>query len=460
MHELLSVQHFSVNNGITLILNVSCLITLDSDLEAIEDSTSWRRLAIQRDVDVVIEDGRILRIGPHVAMEYEGRAELILSGSGLVVMPALVDAYASPSSLSKIGKEAVLRSQGVSAAELVAMNIMGAGARSKAAFASVADCEQSLMRFLSLAKNQGVALQEVKTGYCLSHADSLQQWQMLCRNSERLQEIEIHPSFYGLNHPDTAKRGMSDFLEGLISELPQIASACRRQGPALAQSRKLSAGNARVPLGAVDVNIDAGSFTKDLADKWLAAAAQHGLDVLIHGDRSARAGGAELAVELARRLDQKRERKRTGPRVLSVAHAKYSSESDLNRLAQLGVGVVILPTQNEFRGLEQNDAARMRASGVRVAIGSGYDPLESPFHNLWYSAYLALTQCGFSLPEVIGGVTREAAFALGYEDRYGTIQVGRPANLLAFAGDEPEDFMGSPLGENLIWTMRSALTPH
>ena len=178
-------------------------------------------------------------------------------------------------------------------------------------------------------------------------------------------------------------------------------------------------------------------------------------DAVILADRTSRSGGAELAVELARRLEQKNERTKGRARVLSISNAKYSSDNDLIRLAQLGVGVVVLPTQNEFRGVEQNDAARMRASGVRMAIGSGYDPLESSFHNIWYSAYLALTQCGFSLPEVYGGVTREAAFALGCENEFGRIAEGLPANLIAFSGDEPEDLMASPFGEHLVFTLKS-----
>jgi imidazolonepropionase len=319
------------------------------------------------------------------------------------------------------------------------MAVTGPASRKNAAIGTLADCELKLSQFLARAKNLGVALQDIKTGFCASNTALFEQWQLLCQKASKLQQIEIHPAFFGLNYSDRAKQGMANFLEGMLMELPQIAQVSKKQG--------ISA--------AVDVNLDLDCFTKELADKWLAAASQHGLDAMIHADRSSRSGGAELAVELARRLEQKKDRLRGRARVLSVSNAKYSSETDLTRLAQHGVGVVILPTQNEFRNAGQNDAGRMRASGVRVAIGSGFDPLESPFHNLWYSAYLALTQCGFSLPEVLGGVTREAAFALGFEEDYGRIQVGKPANLIAFTGDEPEDFMGSPLGENLVWTFKS-----
>ena len=191
MTHLIPIQHFAQVSGFFLIRKVSCLVTMNADLESLEDSTSPARLAVQRNVDVVIEDGKILRIGKDAGMEFEGRAVEIISGTGLVVMPGLVDAYASPLSLSRLGKNTVMRSQGVSSAELETLGISGQNSRKQSALPQPLDGPLVLGRFLARAKNQGVLLQEVKTGYTLTTASLREQWQMLCFTAANVRDIQI-----------------------------------------------------------------------------------------------------------------------------------------------------------------------------------------------------------------------------------------------------------------------------
>lgn len=431
MLEKGGLRKIDARAGIYVLQGVSCCLTMDCDRDAVEDSTSPARLGVRRKVDIVITDGVISAIGPG-ASAAAGAADQTLDGSRLVVMPGLVDASASPLNLGVLGKETVLRSQGMSSAELSKSGIGGSRTRQRALVKSADDWRTLLDRFLHQSVQSGVMVQEIKTGLCASTDELVSQWQFLCHAAESSPEILTHLTFFGPNHQESAGQGLTHHIERLVDLLPQIAAVGDR-------SRQ----------NAVDVNVDAEGFTKEMADKWLAAALQHGFDVMIHADRSSRSGGAELAAELGRRQEQKKQRMRERSRILSACHVRYSSEADLLRMAQCGVSVVVCPTQALVTGADAADAPRLRASGVRVAIATGFDPLENPYHHLWLSAYTALRDARFALPEVLAGVTIEGASALGLERVVGRIAVGQRARLIAFEGEDPADFFNYPLGDHL-----------
>lgn len=431
MLERGGLRKIDARSGTCVLQGVSCCLTMDCDRDTVEDSTSPARLGIKRKVDIVITDGVISAIGPGAAAG-AGGADQTIDGSRLVVMPGLVDACASPLNLGVLGKETVLRSQGMSSAELSKSGVGGSRTWQKALVRSADDWRTLLESFLHHSLQSGVMVQEIKTGLYATIDELVSQWQFLCRSAESAPEITTHLTLFGPNHPHAASQGLAHHIERLVDLLPQIAGVGDR-------SRQ----------HAVDVNIDAEGFLKEMSDKWLAAALQHGFDVMIHADRSSRSGGAELAAELGRRQEQKKQRMRDRSRILSACHARYSSETDLLRMAQCGVSVVVCPTQSLLTGEDAADAPRLRATGVRVAIATGFDPLESPYHHLWLSAYTALRDARFAVPEVLAGVTIEGACALGLEKVAGRVTVGQRARLIAFEGEDPEDFFNYPLGDHL-----------
>jgi imidazolonepropionase len=161
---------------------------------------------------------------------------------------------------------------------------------------------------------------------------------------------------------------------------------------------------------------------------------------------------------LARKMEQKEVRPARSGRVLSVSHCQYSTESDLSKLASMGVAAIALPSTSFFSNIPYVEGKKWRSSGVRIAIGSDFNPGSSPLNNLWFAAYLALTRCGFSLSEVLAGVTFNAAYALGAENDYGCLKLDGRADLIAFEGKDPEDFFASPVGDHLRYVVLSAPT--
>jgi len=110
---------------------------------------------------------------------------------------------------------------------------------------------------------------------------------------------------------------------------------------------------------------------------------------------------------------------------------------------------VILPLTSFFSNLAYVEGRKLRSAGVRAAIASDYNPGSAPMNSLWFAAFLALVKAGFATSEVLTGVTRNAAYAIGIEKTHGILKTGRPAKMIMFEGTVPDDFFATPTGDHL-----------
>jgi imidazolonepropionase len=133
-------------------------------------------------------------------------------------------------------------------------------------------------------------------------------------------------------------------------------------------------------------------------------------------------GGVQMAAELG---------------ATSVDHLEQLSDEGLAAMAKSGVVGVLLP--GAWRTLRQTppDAARFRAAGVTMAIGSDFNPGTSQTPDLLLCAALAVRDAGLTMEEAILGVTVHAAQAIGLQDKRGTLAVGAPADIAIFSAIDP-----------------------
>jgi guanine deaminase len=157
-----------------------------------------------------------------------------------------------------------------------------------------------------------------------------------------------------------------------------------------------------------------------------------------------------------------------GPRTV-LAHAIHLSARELARLAETDTALAHCPASNLFLSSGAMPLARYRAAGVRIGLGSDVaaGPELSILANMRAGAY---TQSGLRVLEskgsgesagaspILGPLdwlrmgTYEGARALGLEDRIGSLEVGKEADLIAIdprfvapvAGidsDDPDEIM-------------------
>ncbi len=436
MHALHSVR--IAQNGQTFLLkNAGCVVTMNGDAESVDGALGMRGPS-----DIFVKDGRIVSIAEGIA-NVDG-AE-IMDASGCVVMPGMVDAHVHPLFAGSRANETVMKAQGLGYEDIAARGGGIVASMRKVREASDVEIEANFVKHAQTALARGVVCMDAKTGYGLSVDEEWRHFQCLIRACEREKFLpRIAATLLGPHAASPDFSGLDAFVDALVESLPRFAEAART-----AVGKGILAGVA------ADAFVERNYFTREQGERWLSAALQHGLDVHVHADEFSRSGGSQIAIALAERQEQGPRCRRKNARVLSVDHCQYASEEDLQNLAARDVVAVALPTTSFFSKIPYIDAMKWRKSGVRAAIATDFNPGSSPSNSLWFAAYLALTKCGFTMPEVYAGVTTNAARALGVETEFGVIKEGGAANLVAFYGTTPEDFFASPLGDHVAFVMKS-----
>jgi imidazolonepropionase len=434
----------SAEDSERIVIRNALVLTMECDNPHEVESTSAVLLGARKECDIVIENGVIKAIGANEAANITGAR--VIQGKGCVVMPGLVDCHTHPVFAGSRATETVLKAQGLSYEEVAARGGGIVVSMRATRAASVAELKESYLQRARKAVSRGVVAWEAKTGYGLNVEQELRLLQCLYEAHSDFKESNflpaIAPTVLGPHAASPELHGLDNYIQALIDAIPQFASLAQKYS---------TAKNIR-PL-AVDIFLERNYFTREQADRWLSAALQHGLDVHIHADEFSRSGGCETAIALAHRAEQNAQRKRTQGRVLSVDHLQYATDTDLVRLQTLGVMPVILPLTSFFSNIAYVEARKLRSSGVRAAIASDFNPGSAPLNSLWFAGFLALVKGGFSVPEVLTGITSNAAYAMGAEKTHGTLRTGSRANLIMFEGDVPEDFFASPMGDHLKLVM-------
>ncbi len=146
-----------------------------------------------------------------------------------------------------------------------------------------------------------------------------------------------------------------------------------------------------------------------------------------------------------------------------LAHAIHLSERELGRLVDTGTHVSHCPASNLFIGAGLMPLAHYHESGLSVALGSDVSggPDASIFSVMRAGAYAQLARRSLAGDEgtILGPLdwlrmgTLEGARSLGLDDRIGSLEVGKEADLIAVdpalvvavagaqADDDPEDLM-------------------
>jgi imidazolonepropionase len=97
-----------------------------------------------------------------------------------------------------------------------------------------------------------------------------------------------------------------------------------------------------------------------------------------------------------------------------------------------------VPGANYFLGLDRYPAARkFIEAGVPVALATDYNPGSSPTASMPFVMSLACTHMKMSPAEAVAAATINGAFALGLQDRKGSLETGKDADLAVF---EVEDY--------------------
>jgi len=84
--------------------------------------------------------------------------------------------------------------------------------------------------------------------------------------------------------------------------------------------------------------------------------------------------------------------------------------------------------------MSMEDAAKLKAAGIPVALQSGYEGYVPKTRVVLFEAAMA-AQNGLSQRDALSLITIDAARILGLEKRIGSLEVGKDADLALYDGD-------------------------
>ena len=170
-----------------------------------------------------------------------------------------------------------------------------------------------------------------------------------------------------------------------------------------------------------DVFVEEGAFTPDEARAILAAARAAGMRPKLHVDQLGDGGGGELAAEVG---------------AVSADHLEYVSDRGISAMAEAGVVGVTLPIATLVLDQSPPPARRMIERGVAVAVATDFNPGTAPSHDMGLAMLLACHRQRMTPAEVLKGVTRYAARAIGREETLGSLEPDRAADFIVI--DAPD----------------------
>lgn len=358
-------------------------------------------LGIIRDGALLVRNDRIAAVGPRRRIERlraARRAEKLDLG-GRVVLPGFVDSHTHLIFPASRAGEYEQRISGKTY-EQIAKN--GGGIRT-----TVQSLRRSPPEALAASANvrlrefaaHGTTTLEAKSGYGLdwkSEAKILGILQQLHQD----QPLDIARTFLGAHIvPPEFRRRPDAFVDLLV----------KRWIPAVATS-----GLAEF----CDVFCDRGAFTVAQSLRVLAAGRACGLVPRIHAEQLAHTGAARLAIEVS---------------AASADHLEKIDASDIRALALSNVVCTLLPGCGFHLGTGCYAPARkLIDAGSIVALATDFNPGTSPTLSMPMILSLACSQMRITPAEAISAATINPAYSLRRQDRIGSLEAGKYADLAAF----------------------------
>jgi imidazolonepropionase len=363
---------------------------------------------------IAIRDGAIAWVGDAGEQPRESATET-RSLDGCWITPALVDCHTH---LVFGGDRAAEFEQRLAGASYEDIARAGGGILATVKATRTASADElfaaALPRLDALLAS-GVATVEIKSGYGLD-VDSELKMLEVARRLATARDITVVTTLLAAHAVPPEYTGNADgWIEVVCNELIPAAAEL-----GLAD--------------AVDAYCETIAFDTAQVARVFDAARRHGLPVKLHADQLSDSGGAALAARYS---------------ALSADHLEYSSDAGIAAMAAAGSAAVLLP--GAFLTLNETQAPpieTLREQGVPMAVATDCNPGTSPLTSAREAMALACRLFRLTPEECLAGTTREAARALGLDDR-GTISAGLRADLAVWSISHPRD-LSYWLGRNSL----------
>ncbi|MDX1913076.1 MAG: imidazolonepropionase [Saprospiraceae bacterium] len=376
-----------------LLRNIRTLFQAETLRRTLVKGAEMAHLPVVHNAYLLIENERISAFGP--MSECPDRADQVMDVAGRLVLPSWCDSHTHIVFAATREEEFVDRIRGLSYEEIAARGggILNSARKLQAAGEETLyeDAWQRLMEVIGM----GTGAIEIKSGYGLTLDSELKMLRVVRRLKEK-SPIPIKATFLGAHAvPLEYKERRQAYIDLVINEmLPRVA------GEGLADY--------------CDVFCDKGFYTPEETEQILVAGWKWGLKPKIHANELGLTGGVQVGV---------------ANRAISVDHLEYTGPEEIAALLDSDTLPTLLPGCAFFLGIPFAPAREMIDAGLPVVLASDYNPGSCPSGNMPFVVSLACAKMKMLPEEAINAATLNGARAMELEQDYGTLAVGKMANL-------------------------------
>jgi imidazolonepropionase len=398
-----------------LLVNIGQLLTLRSSAgqSGPRRGPQLAELGIIEDGAVLCSGGKIVSVGTTKDslrdpwLKKNRKKVIEIDCKQRVVLPGFVDSHTHP---AFVQPRLIDFEKRISGATYEQIAEAGGGIRSSVEAVRKAGkglLAQKVFDALKEMADYGTTTVEAKSGYGLSLESELKSLQAIRQAAYRWPGTVV-PTLLGAHVvPKEFENRSRRYVELVCTEMiPQVAK--RR----LAQF--------------VDVFTDRGAFSADDTARIFAAAKEHGLAVRAHVCQL-----TETSLQPLLKFDP-----------ASFDHMDHVGDSDVRALAQHNTVATLVPGANYFLNTKNYPPARkLIDAGVPVALATDFNPGSSPTPSMPFVISLACTHMQMLPEESISAATINGAWSLRVDDRKGSIESGKDADLAVF---DAEDYREIP----------------
>ena len=375
-------QQSKISNQKSIILkNIGCLVTANAD-----------GVQYIKDTSILIENGKIIAIS-------EGESENSIDCGGKMVTCGFVDSHTHPVFLDNRDEEYAMRLAGATYEKIAEKGggIVSSveGVRNASEDELIDKVSQRMDRFIA----GGTTTIEAKSGYGLDTESELKSLSVM-HKVHKSHAIDLIPTFMG-GHAFPPE--FADDHDGFVDLIcDEMLPAVKAQGIAVFN----------------DVFCEEGYFTVAQSKRILETGKKYGLKPRLHADEFMNFGAAELAGEVG---------------AISADHLMAVSADGINALVENDVIATLLPGTTFFLGKSTYAPAReLLNSGITLSLATDFNPGSCHIQSMPVIMTLACMHLGMTVEESFQAVTYYSAKALELEDKIGSIEVGKSADLIVW----------------------------
>lgn len=399
----------------TLFKNIKELLQVrESNLDFVAGE-AMSELPTIKDAYLLVEDGIIKDFG--VMTECPNiEADAVVDATGKMILPTWCDSHTHLVYAGNRESEFVDKIKGLSYHEIATKGGGILNSAKKLQETSEDELyEQTKVRLDEIIA-LGTGAVEIKSGYGLTEDSELKMLHVIKRLKENY-NVSIKATFLGAHAvPTEYKDDKAGYLNLLVEKLlPRIAEEN------LAEF--------------VDIFCEAGYFSVEDTEFIMKAGEKYGLMSKIHVNQFTSIGGVQAGVK---------------HEALSVDHLEEMKDEDIEALKGSKTMPVALPGCSFFLGIPYTPGRKMIDAGLPLALATDYNPGSSPSGNMNFAVSAACIKMKLTPEEAINAATLNGAYAMGLQNRVGSISKGKEANLILTKPINSYNFIPYSFGANQI----------